>query len=80
MSDIVASDIIPASDMPKRFPGTSVQFWNMLRHNGGGPVYLKISRKVYYREADIQSWLDANRYTRTDQPVLTADKRSTGVA
>ena len=41
---------------------------------------LKISRKVYYREADIQSWLDANRYTRTDQPVLTADKRSTGVA
>ena len=61
-------DIIPASEMPKRIPGATVQFWNMLRHKGGGPVYTKISRKVYYRESDIQAWLDANRYTRPDRP------------
>ena len=51
-------------------PGTSDQYWATLRHKGGGPEYVKIGpRKVYYRRADIESWVDGSRFTRTDRPV-----------
>jgi hypothetical protein len=63
------SDLIPASGMKEIVPGTSDKFWNSLRHKGGGPVYRKIGRKVYYKLDDVHAWLDANAYTRTDQPI-----------
>ena len=60
-------DIIPAAQMKTEIPGTTDQFWNALRHRGGGPAYVKIGRKVYYSRIDIQAWIDSNRYTRTDR-------------
>lgn len=61
-------DVIPAKEMPALFPGTTHQFWNVKRHMGDGPAYYKVGRKVYYRLADVEAWLAANRYTRTDRP------------
>lgn len=31
-----------------------------LRHYGRGPAYCKIGRRVVYRLADLQDWLDAH--------------------
>jgi hypothetical protein len=61
--------VIPASQMRILIPGTTDQFWNALRHKGGGPVYRKLGRRVYYKLADVYAWLDANAYERTDKPV-----------
>jgi hypothetical protein len=63
-------DIIPASEMKNLIPGTSDQYWAVLRHKGGGPTYLKLNGgKVFYRREDVEAWLDRNQYLRTDQPV-----------
>jgi predicted DNA-binding transcriptional regulator AlpA len=35
---------------------TTLASW---RHFGKGPRYLKIGRSCFYREADIETWLDA---------------------
>ncbi|MGI9823950.1 helix-turn-helix domain-containing protein [Agromyces sp. Marseille-Q5079] len=29
------------------------------RHRGGGPPYLKIGRRVYYRSQDVRAFIDA---------------------
>ena len=62
-------DLMPAKKMPDIVPGTSEQYWATLRHKGGGPEYIKLNRKVYYRRADVEAWIEGNRYTRTDRPV-----------
>jgi hypothetical protein len=35
---------------------TTLATW---RHYGKGPTYLKIGRSCFYRESDIEMWLDA---------------------
>jgi hypothetical protein len=65
----VEPEVIPASEMKNLIPGTTDQSWAALRHRGTGPRYIKVMRKVYYRRADIDVWLDSNVYTRTDRPV-----------
>jgi hypothetical protein len=62
-------DLIPASEMKTLIPGTSDQYWAQLRHLGGGPTYVKLGRKVFYRRADVEAWIEANLRTRTDRPV-----------
>ena len=37
-------------------PGTLTN----LRSRGDGPVYCKIGRRVVYRQADLDAWLDAH--------------------
>ncbi len=64
-----ANTVIPAAQMKTIIPDTTDQFWNALRHKGGGPVYRKVGRKVFYKLADVYAWLDANAYERTDRPV-----------
>ncbi|OIN79089.1 hypothetical protein BMG05_19800 [Mycobacterium malmoense] len=61
--------MIPSAEMKDLFPGTDDQYWNALRHKGGGPVYTKCGRKVYYLRSDVEAWVESNRYTRTDRPV-----------
>jgi hypothetical protein len=63
-------DLVPASEMKDLVRGTSDQYWATLRHKGGGPEYVKVGpRRVYYRLAAVEAWLESNRYTRTDRPV-----------
>lgn len=62
------SDLVPAAEMKNIFPGTSDQYWATLRHKGTGPAYTKVVRKVYYSRADLQAWIESNRFTRTDRP------------
>ena len=62
-------ELIPAEAMPTMFQGTTVQTWAALRHKGNGPVFVKVMRRVYYRRADVEAWIEQNRKVRTDQPV-----------
>lgn len=68
LTDYRPDDLIRASDMPALIPGTTAQTWNALRHKGGGPKYVAIARRIYYRRRDVESWLDSNTMVRTDTP------------
>jgi hypothetical protein len=63
------TNLIPASEMKNILPGTSDQYWAALRHKGGGPTYVKLVRKVFYRRADVEAWIEGNLHSRTDRPV-----------
>lgn len=66
------NEFIPANEMKTQFRGTNDQFWATLRHRGGGPDYVKVGRKVFYRRSDVEAWVGTNRFTRTDRPVANA--------
>ncbi|OBC08616.1 MULTISPECIES: hypothetical protein [unclassified Gordonia (in: high G+C Gram-positive bacteria)] len=59
--------MIPASEMKERFPGTTDGFWGQLRIQGNGPKFVKVGRKVFYRQEDIDVWVASNTLERTDQ-------------
>lgn len=40
--------------------GLSVQALALMRHEGNGPAYVKLGRRVRYRMSDVEAWLDAN--------------------
>lgn len=69
-------DIIPASEMKNLFPGTTDQTWAAKRHRGNGPVFIRLGghdgRRIYYRRADIEAWLEGSRFTRTDRAAAPA--------
>ena len=75
-------DLIPAAEMKNLFPGTTDQTWASKRHRGNGPVFIRLGgldgRRIYYRRADIEAWIESSRYTRTDRPVN--EPRGAGVA
>ena len=66
-------DLIPAAEMKNLFPGTTDQTWASKRHRGNGPVFIRLGgldgRRIYYRRADIEAWIESSRFTRTDRPV-----------
>jgi hypothetical protein len=35
-----------------------------LRIYGGGPVFVRLQRRIVYRVDDLDAWLAAHRYTR----------------
>jgi hypothetical protein len=37
-----------------------------LRYRGNGPKFIKVSKRVIYRWADVHAYLDANTMQRTD--------------
>jgi hypothetical protein len=73
MIGVVMDDLIPAAEMKNLFPGTTDQTWASKRHRGNGPVFIRLGgsdgRRIYYRRADIDAWIEGSRYTRTDRPV-----------
>jgi predicted DNA-binding transcriptional regulator AlpA len=37
------------------------------RYNGNGPKFVKAGRRVYYRVADVNEWLEQNIHTMTGE-------------
>ena len=70
---------VPAPALPKvitaraaaRFVGLSESTLAKLRLNGNGPVYCKLGRRVVYRPADLDRWLES----RTARDTSDADAR-----
>jgi len=48
-----------------RHTGLSVSTLNKLRVFGGGPVFLKLGRRVAYDVADLDAWLASRRRRST---------------
>ena len=67
------------ADIPKvvtakvaaRFVGLSESTLAKLRLNGNGPIYCKLGRRVVYRPADLEQWLQS----RTTRDTSDADAR-----
>jgi predicted DNA-binding transcriptional regulator AlpA len=54
-----------------RFVGLSESTLAKLRLNGNGPLYCKLGRRVVYRPADLEQWLQS----RTVRDTSDADAR-----
>jgi hypothetical protein len=48
-----------------RYVGVSASTLNKLRVFGGGPVFIKLGRRVVYDPTDLDSWLMARRRRST---------------
>jgi hypothetical protein len=55
----------------------STSYVNKLRVEGGGPVFLKLSRAVRYRQADLEAWISSRQHSSTSaaQLALEAEAR-----
>jgi predicted DNA-binding transcriptional regulator AlpA len=47
--------------------GLSKSTLDKLRIFGGGPVFVKYTRRVAYRKSDLDAWMDGKRVTSTSQ-------------
>jgi hypothetical protein len=56
--------------------GIRSNYWEKLRHAGGGPDYCKIGRRCFYEPTAVQDWLAAHRRKSTSDP---GPDRSKGV-
>jgi len=54
-----------AVDGAAQYLGLSVSTLNKLRVFGGGPVFLKLGRRVAYDVADLDLWLETKRRRST---------------
>ena len=60
-------NLLRTTDAAKRL-GVSASFLEKQRHFGGGPAYAKLGRAVVYREADLDSWVEARVRHNTSEP------------
>ena len=54
----------------RRYVGLSIKTLAMKRCDGTGPKFVKRGRIFYYRE-DLDKWLRAARFSRTNESSLT---------
>jgi predicted DNA-binding transcriptional regulator AlpA len=62
--------VLPSRDAA-RMVGLSESTLAKLRLNGNGPIYCKLGRRVVYRPADLEQWLQS----RTASDTTDADAR-----
>jgi predicted DNA-binding transcriptional regulator AlpA len=57
--------LLTMQEVAERYPiqEATLRFW---RHKGDGPPSARIGRRVMYREADIESWINA-QFAGADQ-------------
>jgi predicted DNA-binding transcriptional regulator AlpA len=70
MKNDKTSTVLPSRDAA-RMVGLSESTLAKLRLNGNGPVYCKLGRRVVYRPADLEQWLES----RTARDTSDADAR-----
>ena len=64
--------VFDANDVAAQL-GLSVSTLAKMRLYGTGPAYSKLGRRVVYRPADLDSWIEANRFNSTSEYATTAD-------
>ena len=58
--------LIPAQSI-SQYTGLSYQTHARWRHEGTGPAFLKLGRRVFYRTGDVRAWMDGNIRSHTSQ-------------
>jgi predicted DNA-binding transcriptional regulator AlpA len=56
------------------YVGLSCSTLNKLRLYGGGPVFLKLGRRVAYDVADLDAWLASKRRSSTSDDGLSGSQ------
>jgi hypothetical protein len=64
MNTPIASARLPVA-AAAAYTGMAASTLNKLRVFGGGPVFIKIGRRVLYDTTDLNTWLTANRRIST---------------
>ena len=60
-----------------RFTGIAVATLAKMRCIGGGPLFVKLGRRVVYRRSDVIAWLDARRVKNTSEAAHSVPRRLT---
>jgi len=60
-----------------RFTGIAVATLAKMRCIGGGPLFVKLGRRVVYRRSDVIAWLDARRVKNTTEAAHSVPRRLT---
>ena len=58
--------------------GSSASTFAKLRLYGGGPLYVKLGRRVVYDPADLDRWLASHRRASTSDEVEAAGRTEAG--
>jgi hypothetical protein len=56
--------LIAAADLP-RYIGLAIQTLARLRHEGKGPPFVRVGRRIFYRSSDVRVWLNENSFSNT---------------
>lgn len=67
MSSLHHSNPRLSVDAAAEYVGLSASTLNKLRVFGGGPVFLKLGRRVVYDVADLDGWLNQRRRVSTSE-------------
>lgn len=63
---------IPIEEMTgERYPGTTRGLWAMRRYQSLPPIYIKIGKKVFYDEEDLDEFDRASKRTGTGEAVAS---------
>jgi hypothetical protein len=66
--DLSKADALTPDQVSVVFPALSVNYLQKLRLKGNGPIYSKpTDKRVIYRRADIEAWLNASRVSSTSE-------------
>lgn len=55
--------------------GSSASTFNKLRVFGGGPIFIKLGRRVVYDPSDLDAWLAARRRASTSEEIGTRSEK-----
>lgn len=66
LGDIMAKQRLPVREASEHV-GLSKSTLDKLRVYGGGPVFLKLGKRVVYDVADLDAWLAGKRVANTAQ-------------
>jgi predicted DNA-binding transcriptional regulator AlpA len=53
------------TDEAARYCASAASTFEKMRVFGGGPMFVKLGRRVAYRVEDLDAWIDANRRRST---------------
>jgi hypothetical protein len=68
IADLSQAEALTPEQVERVFPALTVGYLQKLRNKGGGPVYSKpTDKRVIYRRADIEAWLNASRVSSTSE-------------
>jgi hypothetical protein len=69
LPDNLRDEALLPADAAAEYLGVSRSFLTKLRMTGGGPAYVKFSRRCLYRPADLRAWLDKFARRSTSEKV-----------
>jgi hypothetical protein len=65
-------DALISPEEAARFLSLGIGYLAKLRMSGGGPRYVKLSRRVFYRKCDLRAWVNARVIANTSQQTAAA--------